>query len=43
MRIHLFKDNQQIIIGITYSKNLFVDGKHVLTFSFWKWDIEIEW
>lgn len=43
MKIHLFKNNADISIGIHYSKDLFVDGEHVLTFSIWHWDIEMEW
>ncbi len=43
MKIHLFKNNQQIVIGITYSKDIFVDGEHILTFSFLHTDLEIEW
>lgn len=43
MKVHLFKDNHIFMIGITYMKNMFVDGGHALTFSFLKWDLEFEW
>lgn len=36
MKIDLFKDNQEIVFGIRYSKHLLVDGQHMLTISFWK-------
>lgn len=43
MKVKFYKDNQQIIFGITYDKNLHVDGEHALTFSFGKWDIVFSW
>lgn len=43
MQINLFSNNQEIIFGVRYSNSLLVDGQHMLTLSFWKWDLEFEW
>ena len=43
MKVNLFKDNQEIVFGIRYNKNLFFDTCHRFIISFWKWDIEFIW
>lgn len=43
MKIYLFKSNQLIVFGVRYNKDLYVDGEHQLTLSFWKWDLVFEW
>ena len=43
MKIHLYVDNQEIVFGIRYNKNLFMDTEHQLILSFWKWDLEFIW
>jgi len=44
VKVHLYKDHCEMkVIGISYSKNLFVDGERRLIISFWQWDIEFTW
>ena len=43
MQVNLFKDNQEVVFGIRYNKHLYIDDQHVLTFSFWKWDLVFDW
>ena len=43
VNIHTFRDNQTAEFGIKYSKHLHLDNQCILTFSFWKYDLEFDW
>jgi hypothetical protein len=43
MEMHFYKDDQGMVFGIRYSKFEYLMVKNSLSFSFWKWDLEINW
>lgn len=43
MDINIYRDNQGIVFGARFTRFEYLMVKNTLSFSFWKWDLEINW